>query len=522
MAIQRPKLDLNIFALRGLISNEPIKVLFVGQKISAGSAPAGDLVENIGNSGQEDALFGAGSMLAAMVRAGRAVNENTRFDAIPLDDDGGTTAAAGDITFTGTATEDGTYTVIVGSARNNTFEIAVSDGDTATVVGDALAAAINADTRAPATAVNTLGVVDLTANNGGTVGNQIGLRIVGEVAGLTTALTAFSGGAVDPSLTGVFDPIEGERYQTIVWPYVGVTPTHTDLQVLSDFLDARLNVPNNILDGVGFAAYNTTLALGVVFGNTQNSQSVSLLSDQQITESEFVGPAHIELPYVSVSQLACNEAKRLTTGTNISNIVTAATASRDGTGGIHTASLPLFNTPFPNIATADIGDEWIDSEVSQLNDAGVSVLGNNKANTNVLSADILTTRKTDDLGNPETVFKYLNQIRTASNVREFLFNNLQSDYAQARLSPGDVIPNHNIVTVEIFEAALDRYYVLLSQEGFALTVAGEEALQFFKANRVVTADFDNQSLDASLVVPIVGQFRSSRIDMFFTLSVNQV
>ena len=44
-------------------------------KFSPGSAADGALVTNIGNEGEEDALFGANSQVAGAVRAFRAVNK---------------------------------------------------------------------------------------------------------------------------------------------------------------------------------------------------------------------------------------------------------------------------------------------------------------------------------------------------------------------------------------------------------------------------------------------------------------
>ena len=57
-----------------------------------------------------------------------------------------------------------------------TFSFALVTGDTATVVGDNAAAAINSRTWLPFTASNSSGTVTLTAKVGGAIMNSIRIR----------------------------------------------------------------------------------------------------------------------------------------------------------------------------------------------------------------------------------------------------------------------------------------------------------------------------------------------------------
>ena len=144
----------------------------------------------------------------------------------------------------GTATVAGSIIIYVDSF-NRKYSLTIASGDTATTIGAELAAAITADLDAVVTASNSTGTVTLTAVNAGTQGNTIGIKVVGTVTGITTTLTAFSGGATDPSLTGLFDVIDGVRYTRIVYPHEwGVSTLTTETE-------SRFNVDNKILDGVG-------------------------------------------------------------------------------------------------------------------------------------------------------------------------------------------------------------------------------------------------------------------------------
>ena len=187
--VAQPKVSVNIVNASEAVQNTVQRILLVGQKVAAGSAVSGDLQENIQNDNSEDTLFGANSMIAGMIRAAKKVNKTTIMDAIGLDDAAGT-PATGTITITGTATGAGTLEVIIGSEKNHKYSIAVASGDTPTVIGDAIEAAVLADLDCPVTASNTTGTVTMTADNDGTLGNDIGLAISGTVASVSHAVVA--------------------------------------------------------------------------------------------------------------------------------------------------------------------------------------------------------------------------------------------------------------------------------------------------------------------------------------------
>ena len=498
--VLQPKTTVSIVGATVAVENTEQRLLFVGQKVPAGSAPSGSLVENILENG-EDALFGANSMLAGMIRSAREQNPVTRFDAIPLDDNGSGVAATGTVAFSGTATESGQLTITIGSADNFALTIGITSGDTATVVGDTLVTAITANTDIPVTAINTTGSVALTATNDGTLGNYIGLSYDGEVAGITTTLTGFASGAADPTLTGVFDIVGDNRYQGIVWPYFA------DTSELRSFLEGRFNVDNKVLDGSGFTSSVDTFANHLTRLNALNSQVLTDFVDEPIDETAYKAPAQFELPQVKASQFGAIRALRLTDGATIGEYVLASNGPSDAFGGPALASKPYFNTPAPDLPLTGTGRGFTEVEIEQLFDAGGSIIGNNVAGNAVIFGEVVTTYKNNAAGSPDISFKFLNYVDTASNVREYYYNNLRSRFAQSRLTEGDVIRGRDQANALTIRAFCERLYQDLSGPDFVLLEAGEDALTFYKNNLNVTIDKANGLVTISMIVPIVTQLR---------------
>lgn len=511
--ILQPKVNVAIVPSGEEVSNVGQKILFVGQKTSAGSATAGSLVESIANGGAEDALFGSTSMLATLVRANKVRNQQVQIDVIPLDDNGSGVAATGDFTVVGTASEAGTLTIIAGSEKNHKYTIAVANGDTATAIGANIEAAINADTQRPVTAANVAGVVTVTAENDGTYGNSIPLEIRGEVGGLTLTVNGMSGGAVDPVLTNVFDVIGQNRYQAIVWAYPD------DTVELRGLLDPRFNADGRVLDGVGFTAKNDSSANLRTLADALNSQSLVIVGGSQETETKYSGGDVVEIPMVKASVLAGYRALRLdTAGYNISDLVITTNGPLDSFGGPALASKPYFNMPFADLFPISVGRGFDDSEIEALLDSGVAVLGNNIAGNAVISGEVPTTYKNDSAGNPDITFKFLNYVDTASQSREYFYNNYRARFAQSRLTEGDVLKGRDMANAQVVRSYSKRLYQDLSGVDFVLLEAGEDALVFFDTNLIISIDKALGKVTIQMTVPIVTQLREIAATMKIAFS----
>jgi phage tail sheath gpL-like len=500
--ILQPKVNVQIVNANVAVENTAQKILFIGQKTSAGSAVAGALNESIANDGSEDSLFGRDSMLATLIRANKVRNQQVQVDAIALDDNGSTFATKIITLTSGPTTEAGSLTVIVGSERNHKFDIAISLGDTITEIALAIETAVNLDLDLPFTALAAAGVVTFTAINSGTYGNSLPLEIRGTVAGVSSAVTVGITGATDPVLTTVFDVIGEKRYQAVVWPYPNDT---TELLAL---LDPRFNADGKVQDGVGFTAIADTVSNLKALTDALNSQSLVIFGDNLETETNYIGPAIVEIPMVVAAYWAGFRGLRLDTdGFAIADFTITNNGALDSFGGPALASKPYFNVPFANLVPMQTGRGFDDSEIEDLKDSGVSVIGNNKVDNTVISGEIVTTYKTDFAGNPDITFTFLNYVDTASQAREYFFNNLQSRFAQSRLTDGDVIKGRDQANELVIRSFCKRLYQDLSGVDFVLLESGEVALTFFDTNLIISIDKALGKVTIQMTVPIVTQLR---------------
>lgn len=512
--ISEPEVTLNVTSAGSLLGNTEQRVLMVGQMLSTGVAVSGVVIELFPEDGSEDTLFGARSILANQVKAFRELNKETRLDVLPIVDAAGT-AAGGTFGFTGTATAVGQYTVIVGSGETGSVILPVAIGDTAAALATALAALLTALPNLPVTAVATIGDCDITAANLGTIGNTYGLSVDGQVAGITIAVTAMVNGATDPTTTALLDVVDEERYQTFIWA------DYFDLTVIGDFLDARFNVNNDILDGVAISTVTDTFTNLFALGNTFNSQSMVILGNNVESEANaglaYEGPAQLEFDAVQASIAAALRSLRLTDGANTTSILSGAVGA-DARGGAALASRPYFNTPAANLAIIRSPFGFTTSEVGQLKNAGISTVGNDRPRTSIIFGEFVTTYKTDSAGNPDPVFKFLNAVDTSVNIRESFFVNFKAEYPQMRLTDEDLVEGRPMQNEASIRSFLTLVYVELAE--IALTRAGSNNIQVFKSNTVITINLES-GLATILFnkVPIVGQLRGITATLAISLAI---
>lgn len=454
MAASFPYITANLNSAQTAASVGDRKILLIGQMVS-GTATSGALNEGLLSDANFNDKFGRTSQIA---KAGRAIIKELSIsrikptvDAIGLSDNSSGVAATGSVAFSGTATEAGSIIVYVDSFDRK-YSLTVASGDTATTIGAALETAITADLNAVVTASNSTGTVTLTAVNDGTQGNTIGIKVVGSVAGITTTLTAFSGGATDPSLTTLFDAIDGARYTTIIYPHEwGVSTLTTETE-------SRFNVDNKILDGLGVVCETNTYANLNTNADSYNQKTLGYIGNAKISNTDHVGGAIFESPLVIAAMFAAIRETRLTVGTNTSSIVT----NGQNIGGSFFGGIPYHNTPFINLPTIETGNDFTDEEAAELESSGVILLRNNPANTVLICNEAVTTYKTNTLGAKDLTYKYLNYFDTLTIVREYFFNNLKADLSQHILTTGELIQGRPMINKDVFIAKMMGYYSTLS------------------------------------------------------------
>lgn len=252
---------------------QPYKILAIGQRLSGGTVAAGVLTQVISESlGRK--YFGAGSQLAQMIQKIRDVNKSTEIWAVGLNDDGAATDATATITFTGTATENGTLNIYIGGRQ---YRVAVLTTDTVTSIASAVAAEVTADDDAIVTAGSALGVVTFTTKNAGVAGNEIDIRLnyysdETTPAGLTATVAGFSGGATNPNITTALSALTEDQYNIICMPYTD----SSNLTILDNELDDRWG-PIRQNFGVTILAKRDTYSNLSSFASPKNSKNYAVM-----------------------------------------------------------------------------------------------------------------------------------------------------------------------------------------------------------------------------------------------------
>lgn len=484
--------------------------LILAQKTAAGSATSGALIEDIGNDPDTASdLAGAGSIGQIMIDAFKGVNQYGKLAAILVSDNGSGVAASGTVAFTATPTESGTLYITIGSYINNRYEIPVTTSDTATTLGDALAAAVTADTYAPVTAVNTTGSVALTAKSKGTEGNQIGLRVEGSVAGVSVALTAFASGATDPSLTGVLDQIDAARYDIITEvAFLSTVKTH---------LEAKFNATNQILDGIAFVCKmdtyaNTQTALAA---GTLASQVICYIANKKVNDSDWKGGSMLELSYSLAAQLGAQRALRFVPNAILNPYMQAGNTR----GGSFMASVPYQNMKMVNCPTIPAGKGFSQVETQGLADLGGTTLSMDSGGVVAVTNPFwLTCYKAATPTAIGLTYSTVNRNDTATTAREYIFVNLKEAFAQSALTSGSIPAEPNIKIAN--EKSIRAYIVGLWQDLVnnailqgGITEDGTDLQEEFNQNLEINVDTSTGIVSGSMAFRLMGQLYEFDFDL---------
>ncbi|MBA3027441.1 MAG: phage tail protein [Desulfobacterium sp.] len=258
----------------------PYKVLFVGQKVSAGTAAVNTLYR-VATADAAIALFGPGAMLARMIQMYKSINRSCDVWAIALADAVAGVAATGTCLFSGTATAAGTFAIYIGGDR---VRFAVPSGMTASQAATALAAAVTADTTLAVTATADTATVTFTARHKGVCGNDIDLRFNyysddATPAGLAATLSQVGSvvaGSGNPDMADAITAMGDNWFQGMVTPY---TDSANMAALEAELLDRWGGVRQ--IGGLAYCSYRATHANSVTFGDGRNSPLVCCMPSGQ-------------------------------------------------------------------------------------------------------------------------------------------------------------------------------------------------------------------------------------------------
>ena len=267
-------------AVQGL-SIQPYAALVIGQKLAAGTKPAGQQ-DLITSESQGGTFYGRGSMIFHMLSA--FIGENSGLNeltAIALDDDGSAVKAAGSYEILTPPTAAGTLSLMIAGRR---YRVAVAATDTEAQIITALIVVIQADDARLIDAVvngSNTDQVDLTARNGGEVGNDLDLRenfFVGEVlpAGITSTIVAIGSvvaGTANPSVAATIVAMGEKQFNVVASPYADAA----NLGLLqTEMQDRWAAIRQN--DGHVFYAKVESFSAHSTFLDTRNNEQESVFN----------------------------------------------------------------------------------------------------------------------------------------------------------------------------------------------------------------------------------------------------
>lgn len=397
----------------------------------------------------------------------------------PLVDAGSSVAATGAVTPSGSATEAGAYRVSVNNILSQAFTI--SAGDSVAAMVTAMAAAINANLDMPVTAVDNTTDVQLTSKWKGVSANGISVSIVGPTdLGVTFAITAMSGGLVNPSVQTALDQI-GDTWETL----------------LLNCLDAADTVAFGALSTFGEGRWGalSRRPLVALTGNSATTvTAATTVTDARKTDrvnSQLVAPGSKDLPFV----IAARQLSRIAVRAN-------EDPARDY-GSLAATGL----TP-----GAD-GDQWDYTQRDQALKAGSSSI---KIKDGVINlADIVTFYHPD--GDEDPAYRYVVDIVKLQNILynvDALFDSPEWDGAPL-LPDGQVFTSRSAKTPSMAKAALAQIANGLAEAAII------SDLEFTLANmQAAISDQNPKRLDVVFPVKLSGNANIISVDLEFGFFFN--
>jgi len=428
------------------------KVLFIGQRLSTGSV-AEAVPTRITSIDQGEEYFGRGSQLAGMLKAGKTADEFMETWAIALNDDVASSAAAGSLTVTGAATDAGALSFYIAGEK---VAVGVANGNTQEQVAAAIVAAINANTELPVTAQTLLEApnqVDLTARHAGLCGNDIDLRQnyynEAGVAGVTVAISAMAGGAVNPDIDLAISVMGSEWYNWIVCPLTDAA----NLVALESELDSRWG-PMRQMGCRAFIGYAGGHAAVTTFGSSRNSPHVVAMGTND-------SPT---LPSTWASVFAMTAAKSLSID----------------------PARPLQTLKMPGLKAGNISTRWTDSERNLLLFDGISTYTVGRDGSIYIERAI-TTYQVNAQGIADDSYLNLNTPETLERIRYEQRAHFLSRYPRHKLAADDAkpAPGQPVMQPKLARGELLALYKDFEAKGWCQDYPG------YKARLIVNIDPGN-------------------------------
>ena len=277
--LRLPGVFIEVDASKAGRADDPGRILLIGQKTATGSTAA-NVPTPVVSLLDAQVQFGVGSQLAAMIDAVRLADPFGLLWALPLADAAGAVAASGTITVTAAPTAPGVIPLYV---AGELVAVPIAGTEAINAAAAAIAAAINARSSLPVTALAAAAVVTVTARNAGTLGNDVDLRFAwlgaagGEAlpAGFAATIVAMAGGTTDPVISNGMAALGDQTFDYIVMPYTDTANLNAARDAMNDMTGRWAY--NRMVWGHVFTAKRATASEATTFGLTRNDPHVTVL-----------------------------------------------------------------------------------------------------------------------------------------------------------------------------------------------------------------------------------------------------
>ena len=459
------------------------RALLIGQITATGSAlPTIPVI----SQGITDAKNqgGQGSILAQMTYTYRQNDTFGEVWYLPLADDPSAVAATGTITFTAANTVLGVLSLYIGGML---VSATLATGQTTTQIASAVAAAINSINDLAVTATSALGVVTITAKNKGLAANDIDIRANylglagGQVtpAGLVFAITAMSGGLVNPSLTVGLANLMDLPFDFIAMPYTDTTSLNAIQSFLSD-TTGRWSWNSQIYGGL-FVAYRGTFSALGTFGATRNDQHASCIGF-------YDSPSPV---WKWAAALAAQ---------------TAMSVRAD-------PGVPLQTLILQDVLAPPIASRFNLSSRNTLLYDGISTFTVDNAN-NVHLENVITTYQFNAFGQPDNSYLEIEDMYLLMYILRRQQSVFTTKYARTKLAADGTrfAPGSNIVTPSTIKADLVADYQSMAYQGYVQNAAA------FSQALIVQQNASNPNrVDILYPATLIDQLRVVALLLQFTL-----
>jgi phage tail sheath gpL-like len=413
------------------------RALLIGPMTSLGIAtPNVPLISS--GTGDANVQAGPNSVLALMTAAYRANDTFGEVWYLPVSDAGGAVAASGTITFSTVPTANDTISLYI---AGQLVTVGVAASQTVASIATAVAAAINLITAMPVTAAAAAGVVTLTADNKGLVGNDIDIRFNyqgtagGESTptGLTYTIAAMAGGTTNPTLTTALGNLLDQPFDFIACAFTDTT----SLDALKAFLNdstGRWSWQQQVYGHV-FTAYRSTWAGLTTFGLARNNQHESIMGMYDSPTPAWQWAAALAA-------------------------VTAVSVRAD-------PGVPMQTVALSGVLAPPLQSRFNLSQRNTLLYDGISTFTVAQDGT-VAIENLITTYQTNASGQPDNSYLEIETLFLLMFVLRSMSTMVTTKYARVKLAADGTrfAPDSNIVTPSIIKGDLVALYQELEYNGY--------------------------------------------------------